>query len=176
MSLILIIPMLIGMFSTLDLFGNNLSLDSSSSLTTPLGEGQNPLIDNIVPDSPQINDDKDEVQPVSETTEFVKKSYEEYFTDNNISSDVSTTTITGTGKKDNPYQIKSTNDYEASLANLYLEKYLKVLNNYKDLFRENELLIKIDESTCCTISGKFYNWNAVSISIYYSYSKTSLLK
>ena len=42
-------------------------------------------------------------------------------------------------------KIKSTNDYEASLANLYLEKYLKVLNIYKDLFEESELLIKMDE-------------------------------
>lgn len=44
-------------------------------------------------------------------------------------------------------KIKSTGDYEASLANLYLEKYLKFLNVYQDEFKDVEtILTKLDET------------------------------
>ena len=80
---------------------------------------------------------------------------------------------------DSLIKIKSTNDYEASLANLYLEKYLKVLNNYKDLFRENELLIKIDEVLNTNLSVDLtskLNTNSLNKAVtYYNFLNYSLL-
>lgn len=76
-------------------------------------------------------------------------------------------------------KIKSTNDYEASLANLYLEKYLKVLNIYKDLFEESELLIKMDEvlntSLEVNLTSKL-NTNSLNKAVtYYNFLNYSLL-
>lgn len=76
-------------------------------------------------------------------------------------------------------KIKSTNDYEAILANLYLEKYLKVLNNYKDLFEESELLTKMDEvldtSLEVNLTSKLNTNSLNKAVIYYNFLNYSLL-
>ncbi len=83
LSIVLIVPMLVGCLSTLGIFSSvpNLDLNSPSpSVESSMGGGgQNSLTDPIEPDFPQISDDNDDVE--AEVTEYVFKPYEYYFID-----------------------------------------------------------------------------------------------
>ena len=81
------------------------------------GGGQNSLDD---PNSGEFP------QPEEETT-YTFKTYEEYFTDNNITNDITLTTIEGDGSSASPYIINSTNDF------WYASKYLSWDNKYVEL-------------------------------------------
>ena len=159
-SFLLIIPMLVANLSTISLFQREQNEENYVNTPSPTGEGQNSIIDDIVPDYPQNDDDKNEIQPVS-TIEYVKKTYEEYFTDNNISSDIADTTITGTGTKDDPYIIYSGEDM------WYFSKYIGGLHRLVGRYFElgDDIILNDEvfdgEGNISGGDGVIYNWSVM---------------
>ena len=77
-------------------------------------------------------------------------------------------------------KIKSTEDYNASLAEILLNRYLEVLNIYNDeIDSEKELIEKIEETlsknTKVEITSKVDNESLSKVAVYYNFSNYSLL-
>ena len=82
---------------------------------------------------------------------------------------------------DNPeIQIKSTGDYQSSLAEMMLERYIKVANIYqKNLNSEQEIISKINETlskeTEIQITSKLDTDNLKKATFYYNFTNYSIL-
>ncbi len=77
-------------------------------------------------------------------------------------------------------EIKSTGDYQASLAEMMLERYIKVANIYqKNIKLENELISKINETlskqTDIEITSKLDTNNLSKATFYYNFASYSIL-
>ena len=77
-------------------------------------------------------------------------------------------------------KIKSTEDYNASLAEILLNRYLEVLNIYNDeIDSEKELIEKIEETlsknTKVEITSKVDNESLSKVAVYYNFANYSLL-
>ncbi len=145
LSVILAIPMIFGGLSTLGVFSNNALNDTemlSPTVEIPMGGGgQNSLTDPNFPDFPQPNDDKE-----TEIAEYTFKTYEDYFTDLNITKETITEEdLTGTGSKTNPYIVHSTKGFlyltndsisQISLDSKYVELNCNLVLN-DETFDEN---------------------------------------
>jgi len=82
--------------------------------------------------------------------------------------------------QDPEIQVQSTKDYQASLAQMNLEKYLKIAKNYRNnTSSEEELLAKINETLAISpeveMTSKLDSTNLARISFYYNFLSYSLL-
>lgn len=84
-------------------------------------------------------------------------------------------------KGENPeIEIKSTGDYQASLAEMMLERYVKVANTYRENIKdEEELINKINETlskqTQVEITSKLDTNNLSKATVYYNFASYSIL-
>ena len=76
-------------------------------------------------------------------------------------------------------EIKSTGDYQASLAEMLLEKYLNVANTYKSVLDENEIVTKTKETLAKNVevkmTSKLETGELSKVSFYYNFASYSLL-
>lgn len=82
--------------------------------------------------------------------------------------------------KDPQIDIKSTGDYQASLAEMILERYLSVANTYKEVMDSEEELIKMINDTLSKkaeieVTSKLDISNLQKASYYYSFANYSIL-
>lgn len=84
-------------------------------------------------------------------------------------------------KGENPeIEVKSTGDYQASLAEMMLERYVKVANTYRENIKdEEELINKINETlskqTQVEITSKLDTNNLSKATVYYNFASYSIL-
>ena len=106
-----------------------------------------------------------EIDGAEEVTEYTFKTYEEYFTDNGITNDISLTTIEGDGSSTSPYVMNSSSDF------WYASKYLTLTNKHIKLACDiifNEEVFD-DNGNPSGGDGKVYQWqpmmNSTNLSI-----------
>ena len=83
-------------------------------------------------------------------------------------------------KKNPEIKIKKTNDYEASLANMMLERYIKIANVYNEISTsEEELINNIDETlnknVKVSITSKLDKKGLEKATFYYNFTNYTLL-